>query len=148
MTLLLLLLASLSGIVGAEDSPVSAPSAEVLELTEPFKPFLSSDDPSLPLLPDETAAHIGETRQVCGNVGGVMWAKKSKGKPTFVNLGRPFPDAPFTIIIWENVRARFEQPPELLYTGGRLCVQGLIGEHRGMPQIVLQDPAQITRVER
>lgn len=127
---------------------VHAPRAEEPTPVEPERPFLGPDDPMLPLLPQEAAAHAGERRMVCGNVGNVTWASKSRGRPTFINLGRPWPDAVFTIVIWEDVRARFEKPPEVLFPAGRLCVTGDIGLRNGTAQIVVRDPEQISVVER
>jgi hypothetical protein len=64
------------------------------------------------LTAEEAKAHIGENATVCGIVAGVHYAATSKGQPTFVNLDKPYPDQPFTILIWGDDLAKFN--PKLI----------------------------------
>jgi len=107
------------------------------------EPFLSLDDPAVPLTTAEARDHVGEERTVCGVVESAAWIQEAKGKPTFLNLDAPWPTPVFTVVIWEAARARFPTPPEARYPQTRVCVQGLIREREGVPQIVLEDPARI-----
>jgi micrococcal nuclease len=97
-----------------------------------------------PIEPDEASAHIGEQAQVCGVVANAKFAAKSDGKPTFLNLGEPFPHHVFTAVVWGSDRSGFSYPPESL-EGERICVLGKISEYRGKPQVVVSRPSQITR---
>lgn len=88
--------------------------------------------------------HIGERATVCGPVVDTHWASGSKGKPTFLNIGKPYPDSGrFVVVIWIDYRASFPQPPEGYYLGKTICVTGLIEEYQGIPQIEAKHPNQI-----
>jgi len=91
----------------------------------------------------EAKDHIGETATVCGNVVSTRYAASTKGQPTFLNLDKPYPNQIFTIVIWGSNRGEFGRP-EVDYKEKRVCVTGKSGEYRGVPEIVLDDPAQIT----
>ena len=66
------------------------------------------------------------------------------GSPTFLNLGSPHPDPDrFDVVIYEDVRERFEQPPEQAYLGREVCVTGQVRDRDGVPQIVLDSPAHL-----
>lgn len=93
---------------------------------------------------DEAKYHFGERTTVCGPVVGTRWASGSKGKPTFLNIGKDYPDSGrFTVVIWIDYRANFPQPPEGYYLGKTICITGLIEEYKGIPQIEAKDPSQI-----
>lgn len=91
----------------------------------------------------EAGEHIGEYTTVCGIVKSAAHLSRSTGQPTFLNLGRPYPDQPFTVVIWGSTRALFERSPESLFDGRRICVTGTVVTHKGKPQIVVDDPGQI-----
>lgn len=107
----------------------------------------SADDPELATYaPEEAADHIGERALVCGRVVDAAFAEGVGGTPTFLNFGRPYPEQPFTAVIWGRDRRKFERP-EVIYRGTRLCVAGRIREHEGTPQIEVRDPRQIRVLE-
>ncbi len=91
----------------------------------------------------EARDHAGETATVCGNVVSTRYAASTKGQPTFLNLDKPYPNQIFTAVIWGNNRSRFGTP-ESDYKGKQICVTGKIAEYRGVPEIVVNDPGQIT----
>ena len=62
------------------------------------------------LKPAEPRNHIGETATVCGHVAGTHYAPRSHGQPTFINLDKPYPDSPFTVVIWGSDRDKFGAP--------------------------------------
>ena len=93
---------------------------------------------------DEAKYHIGERTTVCGPVVDTKWASGSKGKPTFLNIGKCYPDPErFTVVIWIQNRSKFPSSPEDYYLGKTIYVTGLITEYKGIPQIEVTDPAQI-----
>ena len=93
---------------------------------------------------DEAKYHIGERVTVCGVVVDATWASGSNGKPTFLNLGRPYPDPDrFTVVIWIQNRGNFPQPPEDHYLGCTICVTGLITEYNGIAEIEVSYPSEI-----
>jgi hypothetical protein len=92
---------------------------------------------------EEAALHVGEVAEVCGHVASAAHFASVRGRPTFLNFERPYPDQPFTAVIWGSSRSRFEGPPERLFDGKSICVTGRIETYRGKPQIVVEDPSQI-----
>lgn len=105
-------------------------------------------DPSrfqdLPRIEAAEAAHrVGEQATVCGVVANATFARQTRGRPTFLNLERPFPDQAFDAVIWGRDRGRFPTPPELTYPGRGICVLGRITTHRGVPRIEVRGPEQI-----
>ena len=48
----------------------------------------------------------------------------------------------FTALIWGSDRAKFVSP-ESTYDGKRICVSGPISSYRGIPEIVVHEPAQV-----
>jgi DNA/RNA endonuclease YhcR with UshA esterase domain len=91
----------------------------------------------------EAKDHVGETATVCGNVVSTQYAASTKGQPTFLNLDKPYPNQVFTLVIWGSNRSKFGTA-ETDYKGKRICVTGKITEYRGVPEIVADDPHQIT----
>ena len=92
---------------------------------------------------EEAAEFVGRTAKVCDRVASTHHARNSKGAPTFLNLGRPHPDQPLTVVIWGNDRKAFGEP-EKRYANLRICVTGKVRTFRGRPEITAADPSQIT----
>ncbi len=97
------------------------------------------------LAPSEALHHVGKTARVCGQVASATYAIRSNGQPTFLNLGKPYPDQEFTALIWGARRSAFPYDPESL-RGERICVRGVISTYRGKAQIVVSDPVQLERI--
>lgn len=101
-----------------------------------------------PWIPAAKAAdHVGERGTVCGEVASTRYAPSANGEPTFLNLGRPYPDQLVTALIWGEHRPKFDRPPEEHFRDRRICVTGKITEYRGTPQIIVRRPDQIEIVE-
>jgi DNA/RNA endonuclease YhcR with UshA esterase domain len=94
----------------------------------------------------EAGSHIGEVQTVCGMVASSKFASQSKKQPTFINLDKAYPNQIFTIVIWGSDRGKFPEPPEDYYQGKKICVKGMIKAYRGKPEIIVNDPSQITIV--
>jgi DNA/RNA endonuclease YhcR with UshA esterase domain len=95
------------------------------------------------LFPAEAKDHVGETATVCGNVVSTRYVASTKGQPTFLNLDKPYPNQIFTIVIWGSNRSKFGRP-EVECNEKRICVTGRITAYRGVPEVIANDPAQIT----
>jgi micrococcal nuclease len=89
----------------------------------------------------EGAAHEGQVVTVCDSVASTNYL--GRGRRTFLNLARSYPDQPFTIVIPYEVRQRFAAPPETRYLHDSVCLAGVVTMFEGKPQIVIYDPAQI-----
>jgi hypothetical protein len=91
----------------------------------------------------QAASHMGETATVCGTVAFTNYAVRTKGQPTFLNLDKPYPNQVFTIMIWGSDRGKFGAP-EVQYLGKRLCATGQIQSYKGKPEIIANDPKQLS----
>lgn len=92
--------------------------------------------------------HIGEVVTVKGPVVGVKFARSSKGRPTFLNIGAAYPDSNrVTAVIWEENRGKFSPSPEALYRGKTICVTGEVYVYGGACNIEVTSPSQIEVVE-
>lgn len=95
------------------------------------------------LQPEEAIDHVGERAKVCGLVATATFAERTRGQPTFLNLGRPYPQHVFTALVWGADRSAFSYAPESLQ-GAVICVQGTISEYGGRAEIIVKQPSQIT----
>jgi DNA/RNA endonuclease YhcR with UshA esterase domain len=92
--------------------------------------------------PDKAAGHIGENATVCGIVASAHYAARSRSEPTFLNLGKAYPEQIFTAVIFGSDRAKFGEPERTLQ-GKRICVTGTIRLYRGAAEVILSDPDQL-----
>jgi hypothetical protein len=90
----------------------------------------------------EAKDHIGEQATVCGRVASTRYAATTHGKPTFLNLDKPYPSQVFTVLIWGENRAKFGTPEEK-YRDQQICVTGKITEYRKAAEIVVNEPQSI-----
>jgi hypothetical protein len=91
---------------------------------------------------EQARDHIGERATVCGRVASAHYSSKSRGRPTFLDLGGAYPHAVFTLVIWGDDRARFGQP-EKQYRDQHVCVTGFISVYHRQPDMTIRDPGQI-----
>ena len=113
-----------------------------------FKQILCLSALAAPLFSTEYTAymarnHIGEKATVCGIVSSTHYASSSRGEPTFLNLDEPYPNQVFTAVIWGENRVNFDEP-EVKYKGKNICVTGKIKSYRGVAEIILYSPKQIS----
>ena len=80
---------------------------------------------------EDAANHIGDSVKVCGKVSGIRFLENSNGQPTFINLGPSYPNQLLTIVIWGQLRIKFEKTPEALFADKEICVTGKIELYKG-----------------
>lgn len=104
-------------------------------------PAATCDDP---VTWDQAGEVVGQVSAIIGPVAAATTAEEVGGAPTFLNLGTAHP-APerFDVVIYEDVRERFEVSPEALQ-GRDVCVRGEVRERDGVPQIVLRGPGWLS----
>ena len=94
--------------------------------------------------------HPEKAVTVQGVIVRTYYAKKSKGKPTFLDFHDPYEEY-FICIIWEEDRQIFVEEfppnPESYFLGKKVRIEGTIEIYKGAPEIVLHDPSQIRIVE-
>lgn len=93
---------------------------------------------------DQASSYIGKIATVCGIVASAKYSSRSRGAPTFLNLDKAYPNQIFTALIWGKNRNKFKQAPEQTYDGKKICVKGNVKSYRGVPEIIVSDPSQIT----
>ena len=90
----------------------------------------------------EASRHMGERATVCGYVASTRYLSSSRSKPTFLNLGKAYPDQDITVVIWQEDRGAFGQP-ETRYLHRNICVSGQITSYQSRPQIIAKELSQI-----
>lgn len=88
---------------------------------------------------EDAGSHIGEYVTVEGTVV----AAYNSGKACFLNF-HPNYRIYFTAVIFASSFNRFPSNPERYYLNKRVQVTGRIKEYKGKPEIILNDPSQIT----
>lgn len=97
---------------------------------------------------EQAAAFAGQQVTVIGPVASATWASGSRGQPTFLNVGLPYPDpGRFTVLIWIDARWNFPDAPEVLYANRTICVSGTVEMYEGSPEMEVFGPEQIVVVE-
>jgi hypothetical protein len=91
----------------------------------------------------DASHHVGETATVCGTVASTNFAQRAPGKPTFLDLDKPYPNETFTVLIWGEDRSRFGTP-ESSFLQKQVCATGQIQLYQGRPQVIIHDPGQLT----
>lgn len=84
--------------------------------------------------------YIGKNITVCARVFGIH----STDKITQINLEAAYPNSPLTVVIFAKSYLNFKPNPDELYKDKNVCVQGKITEYKGKPQIIVEQPNDIT----
>ena len=92
----------------------------------------------------DAAKYIGKSVTVCGRVALANYVVSSVGRPTYLNLDRPYPNHIFTVIIWGENRSKFPTLPEKASSGKKICVSGTVTSFQEESQMVVTSPSQIT----
>lgn len=93
-----------------------------------------------PVVPDTDAAkYVDKKVSVRGVVAAVS---VSRAEVTYLNFGRGYPNQTFSAAIPKEQRAKFANVKK--WEGKTITVTGTVKMSRDKPQIVLEDPGQIT----
>jgi hypothetical protein len=95
------------------------------------------------LSPEEAVHHVGETATVCGLVVSATYLPRAPQSPTFLDLGKPFPNQIFSAIIFGSDRSKFGAL-ETSMRDKTVCVTGEIFLYEGKPKIIVHDPKQLS----
>jgi hypothetical protein len=85
----------------------------------------------------EAPKHVGEQATVCGIVANKHVASQSRGKPTFLDIDKSYPNQSLTVVVWESDIGSVGSLPK----SGQICAIGRIDQYRGGAQIVLHTAA-------
>ena len=87
---------------------------------------------------------VNQSKTVCGSVMRATFTQSTNSQPTYLDLGRAYPDpAHFSVLIWGNQRTNFPSPPEILYRGKTICVTGKIVTYQSTLEMEVRTPSQI-----
>ncbi|MFC2043230.1 hypothetical protein ACFLUA_03670 [Chloroflexota bacterium] len=93
---------------------------------------------------NEADGYIEEFVSVCGPVVSAYFATYTNGQPTFLNIGKEYPDPErFTALIWGRDLENFPFNPDEYYFDKTICIQGFVEEYKGTLEIEVTDPEQI-----
>jgi len=90
----------------------------------------------------EAKNNVGKTLTVCGLVASSRYLERSKEQPTFLNIGKAYPNQDLTVVIFGKDRSKFGTP-ENDFKDKRVCVTGKIELYKNEPQIVVKEKEQI-----
>ena len=65
---------------------------------------------------EDAAKHEGDSVTICTKIFGGRYFENSAKAPTFLNAGAKYPDAPLTVVIFDENRHNFTNKPEEYYT--------------------------------
>lgn len=86
--------------------------------------------------------HVGEEVTIKGKVVNVFQSTSSNGSPTFINIGKDYPDERrVTALIWEDNLSNFDDLN--MYLGEVVYVTGIVNVYEGSAQIELTDQSQM-----
>jgi DNA/RNA endonuclease YhcR with UshA esterase domain len=88
----------------------------------------------------QAARSVGRTVTVEGVVAQVSVSRRSN--TTFLNFGRRYPNHTFTAVIFRSAANQFPNPRQ--WEGKRVRVTGEVRLYRGRPEIVLEEPRQLS----
>lgn len=87
---------------------------------------------------------IGSECNVCGKVVATRYNKNTATGITYINFDEPYPNTPFTAVIFGKDRINFTYEPEVYLNGKMICVRGKVQMHNGKPQIVATNEKQFS----
>ena len=80
--------------------------------------------------------------KTCSVVTGV-YTSKGRGKPSFVNFGRSYPNQIFSAVVWENNKKNFSYDLTTKLLNKKVCIKGEVEFYKGKPRINLTDETQL-----
>ncbi len=87
---------------------------------------------------------VGKQVTVKGPVVETNYASQAQGQPTYLDLGKAYPDpSRFTIVIRGENRSKFTSAPEVTYKGKTICVTGVVKSNRGIYEVEVESPASL-----
>ena len=90
--------------------------------------------------------YVGDSVKIFSKIYGGKYLEAVKGSPTFLSLGRPYPNSDLTIVIWDDARKLFKKVPEDYYKGALVSITGRIQMFNNNPSIIVSNPNQIQEI--
>jgi hypothetical protein len=93
--------------------------------------------------PADAAQHVGDSVTFTATIVSGRYLHSSKGGPTLLNVGAPYPNQLLTLVVWAEDRKNFEEAPEMAYVKKVVKVSGKVELFKEKPQIVVRTDKQI-----
>ena len=90
----------------------------------------------------DASKYIGQKKTVEGTIIGTYKHANTEGGIIFLNFHDPY-EGYFTAVIWSDNWDKFPESPDIYYKNMKVRVTGKIEEHKGSPEIVVNDIDQI-----
>ncbi|MCC6816660.1 MAG: DNA-binding protein [Saprospiraceae bacterium] len=91
---------------------------------------------------DSVSTYIGQHVKVCDKVADTFRAS-GENSITYLNFGGKYPNHNFTVVIFAKDLVNFPFSPVEKYKNQNVCVEGMVAEYKGKPQIVAKFLEQI-----
>lgn len=86
---------------------------------------------------DQADQLVGGDATIRGPVVSTALASDTEGSPTYLNIGRDYPDKDrFVVVIFGEDRDNFRGQPEDTYEGKEVAVEGEVSSFNGSPEII------------
>jgi hypothetical protein len=86
---------------------------------------------------DQAEQFVDENAVVRGPVISTTYASETEGSPTYLNIGRDYPDKErFVVVIFGDDRENFRGQPEDTYGGKEVAIEGEVSSYNGSPEII------------
>jgi DNA/RNA endonuclease YhcR with UshA esterase domain len=92
---------------------------------------------------EDVKNHVGETITILGKIADGRYLGSVAKKPTLLNVNKPYPNQPLTVIIYGDNRNAFGYKPEEALMNKNVFVTGKVSLYNGKPQIEVERPDQI-----
>ena len=92
---------------------------------------------------EDALNHIGDSVKICSKVYDTKSLYRTKGSPTILNVGGPYPNALLRVVLWAEVKEKFDIKLEEFYRDRNICIYGKIQLHKGKPQIIVRSEHQL-----
>ncbi|MCO5232514.1 MAG: DNA/RNA non-specific endonuclease [Chitinophagales bacterium] len=91
---------------------------------------------------------VGTECNVCGKVVGTRYNKNTSTAITYINFDEPYPNSPFSVVVFGKDRVNFTYEPEVYLNGKMICIKGMVQLYKGKPQIVATSEKQFSLYQK
>lgn len=91
---------------------------------------------------DSIGKYEGETVTVCSKVMGTFVGKGEK-KTTYLDFGKPYPNAVLRAVIFEGDLANFKYNPSEFLKNKNVCITGKVKLYKSKPEMIIENEEQI-----
>lgn len=91
---------------------------------------------------DSVTSYVGKTITVCSKVQSTFVATGEK-KTNYLSFGKPYPNATFTVVIFQDDVANFKYTPSEYLKDKNICITGKVSIYKDKPQIIVSSDEQI-----